>query len=305
MAQLPIHFFTIVLNGQPFIRYHLERMRGLPCPWHWHIVEGLADLKHDTAWSLQFGATVPANVAREGRSLDGTAEYLDQIATEEPERITVYRAANGRNWAGKLEMVSAPLANLTQECLLWEIDSDELWTTEQFAKLRELFLQNPDRTAAVFYCHFFVGPNLAINRSRRCPEIEWRRAWRFRPGMRWAAHEPPVLAAPIATGQWVDVAMQQPFSPAEMEQHGLVYQHFAYVTPEQLAFKEKYYGYKGIEQWWRELQEQTQFPVPLKRFFPWPWVHIQAQVDPLAVCGIEPLAHLRDGKWILASPPAN
>ena len=24
MSDLPIHFFTIVLNGQPFIRYHLD-----------------------------------------------------------------------------------------------------------------------------------------------------------------------------------------------------------------------------------------------------------------------------------------
>ena len=55
-SALPIHFFTIVLNGEPFIRYHLERFNVLNCPWHWHIIEGLAELKHDTAWSLQFGA---------------------------------------------------------------------------------------------------------------------------------------------------------------------------------------------------------------------------------------------------------
>lgn len=50
---LPVHFFTIVLNGEPFIRYHLEMMRQLPFRWHWHIVEGVAELTRDTAWVLR------------------------------------------------------------------------------------------------------------------------------------------------------------------------------------------------------------------------------------------------------------
>src|SRR5438874_9967466 len=39
---LPVHFFTIVLNGEPFIRYHLDVFRALPVRWHWHIIEGVA-----------------------------------------------------------------------------------------------------------------------------------------------------------------------------------------------------------------------------------------------------------------------
>src|SRR4051794_35964317 len=143
-SELPIHFFTLVLNGQPFIRYHLERFKALKCEWHWHIIEGLADLKHDTAWSLRFGANVPTDVARDGRSVDGTAEYLDQIAKENPGRVTIYRAPNGRMWDGKLEMVNAPLPNLPDECLLWEVDSDELWTTAQLELMRDLFLKHPE-----------------------------------------------------------------------------------------------------------------------------------------------------------------
>jgi hypothetical protein len=33
MDLLPIHFFTIVLNGKPFITYHLEAFRHLPFEW--------------------------------------------------------------------------------------------------------------------------------------------------------------------------------------------------------------------------------------------------------------------------------
>ncbi len=123
-SALPIHFFTIVLNGEPFIRYHLDVFKKLPFEWHWHIVEGLAELKHDTGWSLRHGGTLPMDAMAEGRSVDGTAEYLDQIAAENPERVTVYRSPGGRLWDGKLEMVAAPLANISQNCLLWEVDSD-------------------------------------------------------------------------------------------------------------------------------------------------------------------------------------
>src|SRR5687767_5013444 len=49
---LPVHFFTIVLNGEPYVRHHVGQMKRLPFRWHWHVVEGVAELKHDTAWSL-------------------------------------------------------------------------------------------------------------------------------------------------------------------------------------------------------------------------------------------------------------
>lgn len=296
---LPVHFFTIVLNGQPFIRYHLERFRRLPFAWHWHVIEGLADLKHDTAWSLQHGATLPTETVREGRSIDGTAEYLDQIAAEHSGNVTVYRAPSGRLWDGKLEMIAAPLARLPEEALLWEVDSDELWTTDQIIRMREMFLREPDRTAAVFYCWYFVAPRLVINRRRRYDEIEWRRAWRYRKGMRWAAHEPPTLAAPhpTAPGQWLDVTRVKPFAPLELERQGLVFQHYAYVTPEQLAFKETYYGYKGITAQWKAMQGHGAFPVALKQFFDWPWVHPRAQVEPVEACGIVPLATEEAGAW--------
>src|SRR5215469_14806333 len=75
---LPIHFFTIVLNGEPFIRYHEEVFRRLTMPWHWHVIEGVALLRHDTAWSLAGGGHIPADFHDRGRSRDGTSAYLDE-----------------------------------------------------------------------------------------------------------------------------------------------------------------------------------------------------------------------------------
>ena len=156
-ADLPIHFFTIVLNGEPFIRYHLDVLRELPFRWHWHVVEGVASLVHDTAWSLAGDGHVDPGAHEGGLSIDGTTAYLDEIAAADPDRISVYRPPEGF-WDGKREMVSAPLANIREECLLWQVDADELWTAEQIARMRDLFIEQPERTAAYYWCDYFVGP---------------------------------------------------------------------------------------------------------------------------------------------------
>ena len=61
--------------------------------------------------------------------------------------------------------------------------------------------------------------------------------------MQWASHEPPLLAEQFAPDQWRDVARVDPLLHAQTEAAGLVFQHFAYATQQQLEFKERYYGY--------------------------------------------------------------
>ncbi len=291
LQDLPVHFFTIVLNGEPFIRYHIEVFKQLPFKWHWHVVEGVADLKHDTAWSLQLGGRIVDEIHRNGRSKDGTSEYLDELAQLYPENVTVYRKPEGIFWDGKREMVNAPLANIQEECLLWQVDVDELWTVEQIGTARQMFVNNPEKTAAFYWCWYFVGEKLVIS-SRNCyaenPAQDWLRTWRFKPGLVWAAHEPPRLVEPLSEGEWRDMAALNPFLHEETESQGLVFQHFAYVTPEQLRFKEQYYGYANAVLQWTSLQEQRKFPVLLRQYFP--WVQDATMVDEAASCGVVPIA---------------
>jgi glycosyltransferase involved in cell wall biosynthesis len=269
---LPVHFLTIVLNGMPFIQHHIEQMKQLPFEWHWHIVEGMAALRHDTAWSVPGGGQPPLEMQRNGLSIDGTSAYLDTLISQFPDRVNVYRRSDGALWDGKLEMVSTPLHFIRRECLIWEIDADELWTAGQFAAGRKLFLDNPGKTAAYYWCWFFVGPRLVIctrGGYGNNPSMEWLRTWRFRPGMRWASHEPPLLAEQISPDQWRDVASVDPFLHAQTEAAGLVFQHFAYTIAAQLEFKQKYYGYSRAVQRWRALQLEQQFPASLSLYFPW------------------------------------
>ena len=124
LSPLPVHFLTIVLNGRPFLAHHIAAFRALPFPWHWHVVEGVAALAHDTAWSLASGGAIDPTSHREGRSVDGTSEGLDAIAREFPRNVTLHRKPLGEFFDGKLEMVNDPLASMRRAGLLGEVDVD-------------------------------------------------------------------------------------------------------------------------------------------------------------------------------------
>jgi hypothetical protein len=288
---LPIHFFTIVLNGQPFITYHLGAFRHLPFEWHWHIVEGVARLVHDTAWSARRGGRVEETSHHRGCSIDGTTAYLDQIAAAEPERITLYRKSPGEFWDGKREMVSAPLCNLHRPCLLWQIDTDELWRPDQITAVRRLFLEQPQRSAAFFWCDYFVGPEAVVvtrYNYTQDPRYEWLRVWRYRPGDRWRSHEPPTLIRLGEESAVVDVADLAPFGHDETEDVGAVFQHYAYATEAQLRHKESYYGQAEALAQWLRLQASVDRSCRLRDFFS--WVPDDVLADTTSRAGVVPLA---------------
>lgn len=301
---LPIHFFTIVLNGEPFIRYHEDVFSRLTVPWHWHVVEGVAALKYDTAWSVAAGGRVSDEVHNRGRSNDGTSAYLDDLAARYPENVTLYRKPLDEFWDGKREMVNAPLPNIKEECLLWQVDNDELWTLEQIEKVHAMFAAEPDRTAAYYWCWYYVGPTKIISTRynyAQNPKQEWLRTWRFRPDAVWAAHEPPILVTdPVSK---IDIAKINPFMHEEMERVGVVFHHFAYATEAQLQFKETYYGYRDARTQWRALQAQTRSGA-LKGYFD--WVSDQTMFDEVANYLVAPIANRDEatGHWSFATPNA-
>lgn len=289
---LPVHFFTIVLDGEPFIRHHIEVLRQLPFRWHWHIVEGVSALKHDTAWSVAMGGSLPESFASGGLSSDGTSCYLDELHAAHPQEVSVYRKPDGALWDGKVEMVGEPLRHIFEEALLWEIDADELWTVEQLERGRDMFLGDPARRAAFFWCRYFVGPDIVVS-SRNChtqnPTYEWIRAWLFRPGMRWVSHEPPRLAERQGVeGEWRDLALGPVFTHDETEARGLVFHHFAFATEKQVAFKERYYGYANAVTGWKRLQATDKFPLRLADYLP--WVIDETIADKAGDQGLQPLA---------------
>jgi glycosyltransferase involved in cell wall biosynthesis len=272
-TDLPLHFFTLVLNGGQFIQRHIEIFRQLTVPWTWHIVEGAAQLRHDTAWSVRRGGRLDDTFHRQGLSIDGTTAYLNALQAAFPDQVKVYRRKDGTLFDGKIEMVRAATAHVSEECLLWQIDADEFWTPEQIERLHALFMADGSRTAAWFAADFHVGPDRVIgdlNVYGNLLQQDWLRVWRFRPAtMRWLAHEPPTLIDLALGRDGRDVGRVHPFTQHETAAAGLVFRHEAYVAEEQLAFKETYYGYANAVADWRALQAETNLPVPVRSYFSW------------------------------------
>jgi ADP-heptose:LPS heptosyltransferase len=271
---LSVHFFSLAFLGLPFIRHHLPVFSRLPFPWHWHVVDGLGD---------------------QGRA---STAYLDQLADQHTDRITIYRAPGGKSWAGRQQMLNAPLAQIREECLLWQVDPEELWSVEQLIRVRELFLACPEKTAAFYYCHYFVGPKLVVttrNTYGNPGDREWLRTWRFSPGCQWISGDPPLLCRRVQDKP-VDIAAINPLWQAETEVHNLVFQRFAWATMGQAVFQETCGGVATAAHSWQRLQAAKRLPVLLKAYFP--WVSDQARVDRVKALGISPLARRSAlGRW--------
>lgn len=328
---------TMVLNGLPFLDYHLQQFLRLstlglkdglsPCrnghPWQWHIVEGLASGRANKhrPYSVE---PLPEEFHHQGLSIDGTTEWLEKAQKDYPDLIHVHRRRNGGGmWVDKIEMLNYVLGAIQEETILVEVDVDELWTADQLLGIRDLLLSSPappsssevdmqdggtsthPRDCAYFDCHFMVGPQLLTltpGGYGHSYDYEWLRAWRYRPGMFWLSHAPPMLMQ-LKGNKWealqgesdcicdVYIPLGQQFnlnecvfllvgpftagsrcySHDETMAMGLVFTHYAYAMENQVKFKEAFYGYPGAVDAWRELQSLSPnaLPVNLSQYLPW------------------------------------
>jgi hypothetical protein len=239
-----ITIFTIVLDGEPFIERHLPIFNQLMIPWQWLIAEGSAGNTACTKW---------CKPQRHRLSEDGTAEYLASITDPRVKYV------GSMDWPNKCVMVNSLVLQIKEPCVLLEVDADEIHTAENIERIHEIFRTHHSLGAIRMPCRYFVGPDLLCE-GENCwsnRHTEWERAWRYRPGTQFFSHEPPRYPYP---GVMMTRAMAQ--------EYGLTFDHFAYATEAQAAYKEKFYGYTGLVEQWRRLQEWQDFPVSLDKFFP-------------------------------------
>lgn len=242
-----LNVVTIVLNGMPWIRHHLEVFTKLTIPWTWSLVHGIADPVRDTSWCHRL----------EEVEDDGTLPYVIGLAKERPGQVIL---TSQNRWPGKTAQINAGLQAFAEPGILLQVDADELWTTEQLEILVRLFEAFPVFDHALFASRLFLGPR----RVTTHPGVygnrwayEWKRAWRWRPGQAFITHEPPQLAGETN-------AMPHAITAAAR----LVFDHASYATEAQVAFKEKYYGYAGAVRAWRKLQG-AHGPQDLSQWLPW------------------------------------
>ncbi len=245
---MKINIITICLDGMPFIQRHLDEFKKLKHDWHWWVVEGVAGANRDTAWCAKL---------RPRLSQDGTTEYLMGALKGNPKMTIVQNPY----WNSKVTMFNNITARLRDDCVVMQIDADEIWTADQIDKIVSAFEQDATLGVMQFKCNYFVGKDI-VAVGENCygnKATEWVRAWRFRMGMTFDSHEPPVLSG--NRGKLM--------GRNETEKLGLVFNHYAYATEAQVAFKEVYYKYAGAVAAWKRLQANTKWPVRLGDFLPW------------------------------------
>jgi hypothetical protein len=246
-----LNIFTIVLDGSPWIGAQFaELCRLRDVDWHWSIVEGAAMPQKDTAWMGNQTGKV---------SHDGTHQFLQALASHP--RITVNSKSE---WGGKTEMINAALTAFKKDGVLLQMDSDELWTEEQMRRLVELFAANPEANTAQFEMDYMLGPNVISTSTDGYGnrKDEWVRAWRYSVGLWMERHEPPVFNGNRGKICERDEATAM-LGPVL---------HMAWVTPQQVAQKQRIYkgGYENACEDWERLQNNTEWPVKdLKQFLPW------------------------------------
>ncbi len=256
-ASMPIIFFTIVLNGMPYIEHHMPTFLETGIPFSWHVVEGVASGRADSRrpYSNEPIST-PKNL-----STDGTSEYLDYL-DDKYENVHIYRRSPSA-YSDKLQMVNEVLSNLpSTPAVLFQVDTDEIWSPSMIKSMHRL-LSTGQKSCAYAHCHFFVGPDLVAVTPGGWGhgENEWLRAWRYHPPGIFLSHAPPVLIHAAGGGDC--------FSTSELAAEGIAFSHYAYVHEGQARFKSKFYGYgeNGVDGW-RNLQ-QAKLPARAADYLPW------------------------------------
>ena len=197
---------------------------------------------------------------QQGRtSHDGTNQFVQSLANHP--RITVNSKPE---WGGKTEMINAALTAFKKDGILLQMDSDELWTADQLRRLNAIFAANPEYNTVKVKMDYMLGPNVIStstdgygNRNN-----EWVRAWRYSVGLWMECHEPPVFNGNRGRvcGRDESEAILGPIL------------HMAWVTPQQVAYKQRIYkgGYENAVDGWEKLQKNKEWPVEdLRTFLPW------------------------------------
>lgn len=260
MRPLPLVFMTICLDGMPWVTHHYQTFCQLKEDWRWIVVEGVADNVACTSWCAKIHPRL---------SEDGTTDYLRYLCAKDSRVTHISQPL----WPGKVAMCNAALQLIREPCLLWQVDSDELWTPGTIEHVSRLFQSIPiyDLNCAYFHCQYFVGPDRYIvttpNGFGNHDAYEWKRVWRFKPSMRFLTHEPPSILG----------FHEKPMDQAFMDREGCRFVHMAYATRKQMEFRAHYYAgdsnpnaylWRNCVEGWERLQ-QADLPCKLKDYFPW------------------------------------
>ena len=235
--------FTIIHNGLHHLKHNEQTECILrDCDW-WVVVEGAARSNGSTRWCKEF----PSHLHDNGRSVDGTHEYLLELQQQYPNLVYVQSDGFWHSKDVQVNRAIQEVKKITNSCWLWEIDADEQWSASSM-KEAEVELKISGNVAACFRSVCKIGRTLqAIGEWGEARTYGYTRLWNWN-GEEFACHEPPVLRGTEGT----DPILLSP-----------TFTHYNYYFENDVEFKDSWYGgHEGILDRWKLLTSLD------KKFFP-------------------------------------
>jgi hypothetical protein len=243
--------FTIVLNGLHHLQHQDQTDRLLKVFDRWAVAEGASSNTGSTYWCKP---ALPA-YHDNGRSTDGTLEYLWELVAKNPKLLLAHSPEGC--WPSKDEQVRAAVAELRKELdpgetvFLWEIDADEVWEEWDMRAAEQTLLKSGCKEGR-FTCDYFLGPrHKARGMWGEGRRNEYRRLWIWS-GEEVISHEPPAFA-----GLRTFANLPQRF------------RHYAYYFEQDVLFKSLWYGgHEGVYDGWKIMLGHEDGDYPLGLLFP-------------------------------------
>lgn len=205
---------------------------------HWIVVDGLAGNGGSTSWCQDLNLDF--------KSTDGTIEYLKSFNNPKLHLIEAKE-----KWESKDKMVNEAielLRSITKYCTLYQVDSDEHFSVVGMEKAERMLMGSPHKCVSLTPIHYVAHNRIAMGQWA----AKTNRIWKWK-GEDFVSHEPAAIY-----GQGKALAIPVSFN------------HYSYVFDKDVMFKEQYYGYTGIYERWKIVEQSEEEELPITALFPLP-----------------------------------
>ena len=152
--------FTIILNGLHHLKHNDYYKFMIDNFDLWVIAEGAVESRGSTSWCKK----MPDNLHKNGRSVDGTLEFLTELSDNPKVEVIICEGL----WTSKDEQVNAAIEVIkekTNNSFLWQIDCDEQWSLENIELAEKTLLDN-NLNSAAFPAHSWLGQKIVAKGER-------------------------------------------------------------------------------------------------------------------------------------------
>ena len=171
---------------------------------------------------------------RQGRttSTDDTNKILDEF----PDPDNKIKIVHGQ-YSEKDDQCKAYMQHINDDIdYIWNLDSDEVYKTEDLIKMIEFLKQENPTSVGVRSCSFYGGfdnylTGFELNRDN------FLRVFKYTKGATWLTHRPPTINYP----QYANIIYKHIDSETLYNATGIQMYHYSYVFPTQVFTKVNYY----------------------------------------------------------------